>query len=98
MPTEFKKLSIRPITFEPVIIGQDLVTSVQEVSQEGLLQEILKPLHTISSKEIITDAACNSVQVDRIVRTPSRAIHNTPRVNVEVFSPSRGSNSNFAKW
>ena len=58
----------------------------------------MKPLHVISSKEIITDAACNSAQVDRIVRTPSRAIYNTPRVNVEVFSPIRGSNSNFAKW
>ena len=27
-----QKLSIRPITFEPVVIRQDLVTSVQETS------------------------------------------------------------------
>ena len=51
----------------------------------------------ISSKEIIRDAACNSAQVDSIVRTPSRAIHMIPRVNVEVFSPIRSSNSSFAK-
>ena len=57
----------------------------------------MKPLHVIISKEIITDAACNSAQVDSIVRTPSRAIHIIPRVNVEVFSPIRGSNSSFAK-
>ena len=92
-----QKLSIRPITFDPVVIGQDLVTSVQETSRESLSQESLKPLHTIRSKEIITDAACNSTQVDRIVWTPSRDIHMTPRVNIEVFSPSRCSNSSSAK-
>ena len=32
-----QKLSIKPITFDPVVIGQDLVTSVQETSRNGLL-------------------------------------------------------------
>ena len=83
----------------PVVIGQDLVTSVRETLREGLSLKSLKPLHTISVKEIVTDVACNSAQVDRIsVRTPSRAIHRTPGVNIEVFSPSRGINSSFAKW
>ena len=59
----------------------------------------LKPLHTISVKEIVTDTACNSAQVDRIaVRIPSRVIHRAPGVNVDVSSPSRGSNSSFTKW
>ena len=93
-----KKLPIRPITFEPVAIGQDLVTSVQETLIEGLSQESLKQLHTISSKDIVTDAACNSAQVDRIFRTSSRAINMTPRVNIEIFSPIRGSNYSFEKW
>ena len=93
-----QKLSIIPITFEPVIIGKDLVASVQETLRDRLLRESLKTLHTISSKEIVTDAACNSVQVDRIVRNPIRAIHRTSGVNLEVFSPSRVSNSSFAKW
>ena len=79
---KIQKLSIRPITFEPVFIGQELVMSVQETLRDGLSQESLKPLHTISSKEIVTDAACNSVQVDRIVRTPSRATHIIPGVNI----------------
>ena len=93
-----QKLSIRPITFKPVVIRQDLITSVQETSWDSLLRESLKPLHTISLKEIVTDRACSSAQVDRIVRNPSRAIHMTPRVNVEVFSPRHGSNSSFEKW
>ena len=62
------------------------------------MQESLNTLHTISSKDIVTDAVCNIAQVDMIVLTPSRAIHMTPRVKVEVLSPSRGSNSIFAKW
>ena len=33
-----------------------------------------------------------------IVRVPSRAIYMTPRVNIEVFSPSRGSKFSFEKW
>ena len=41
-------------------------------------------------------AACNSAQVDRSIRNPSRV--GTPEVNVDVFSPSRGSNSSFTKW
>ena len=36
------------------------------------------------------DAACNIAQVDRITVQPG--------VNVYIFSPSRGSNSIFAKW
>ena len=62
------------------------------------MQESLKPLHTISSKEIVTGEAHDIVQVDRIVRNPSRDIHMTPRVNIEVFSPIHCSHSSFAKW
>ena len=88
-----RKLSVRPITLEPVVIGQDLVTSVRETSRNGLL------LKSLNVKEIVTYAACNSAQVDRIaVWTPSRDIHNQPEVNVDVFIPSRGSKSSFAKW
>ena len=73
--------------------------SAQETSREGLSLKSLKPLHTISVKEIVTETACNRAQVDRItVRTPSRYIQITPGVNVYVFSPSRGSNSSFSKW
>ena len=61
-----QKLSIVPITFETVVIGQDLVTSVQETLQKVLPRESLKPIHTISLKEIVTDAVCNSAQVDRV--------------------------------
>ena len=94
-----RKLPIRPITLGPVVIGQDLVTSVRETSCEGLLLKILKPLHTISLKEIVMDVACNSTQVYRIaVWNPIRAIHRTPGVNVFIFSPIRGSNSSFEKW
>ena len=97
--TGIQKLSIRPITIEPVIVGHDLVTSVLETSRDGLLLKSLKSIHKISVKEIFTDTACSSVQVDKIaVRTPSRAIHRTPGVNVDVFIPIRGSNSSFAKW
>ena len=52
-----QKLSNRTITLKPVVIGQDLVTSVQETLREGLLLKILKPLHTISVKDIFTDVA-----------------------------------------
>ena len=93
-----QKLSFRPITFEPVVIGQDLVTSVQEKARVGLSIESLKPFHTISLKEIIMDAACNSAQVDMIFRSPSRAIHMTPKVTIEVFTPRCSSNYSFAKW
>ena len=90
------KLSIRLITLNPVVIGQYLFMSVQETFLEGLSLESLEPIHTISVKGIVTDAACNSAQVDRIaVHTPSRDIHKTPGVNVDVSSPSRGSNSSF---
>ena len=66
----------------------------------------LSPLNTISSKEIVTGAACKSMQVDRNIRkscTPvDRNIRNpsrvgTPEVNVDVFSTSRGSSSSFTK-
>ena len=60
--------------------------------------KILSPQNTISSKDIVTDVACNSAQVNRIdIQSPSRAIHRTPGVNVDVSIPSRGSNSSFAK-
>ena len=88
-----RKLSVRPITLELVVIKQDIVTSVQETSRNGISP------NSLNVKEIIKDVACNSAQVDKIfVRTPSRAIHDQPGVNVDVFSPSRGINSSFAKW
>ena len=62
------------------------------------MREILKPLHTIISKEMVTNAACNIAQVYRNIWTPIRDIHMTPRVNIDVFSPSRSSNSSFEKW
>ena len=94
-----QKLSIRPITLEPVVIGQDLVMSVQETSRNGFSLKSLNPLHTISVKDIVKEAACKSAQVDRIaVRTPIKTIHNQLGVNVDVFSPRRGSNSSFTKW
>ena len=34
-----QKLSIRPIIFEPVVIGQDIITSVRETSRDGLSEE-----------------------------------------------------------
>ena len=93
-----QKLSIRAITFKPVLIRQDLVMSVQETFCDGLLGESLKLLHMISVNEVFTDTACNSAQIDRIVWTHNRAIHRTPAFNVEFFSPSRISNTSFAKW
>ena len=94
-----QKLSIRPITLKPVLIGQDLVTSARKTSRDGFSLNIFNPLHTISVKEIVTEMECNSSQVDRIsVRTPIKTIHNQPGVNVYCFSPRRGSNSSFTKW
>ena len=58
----------------------------------------MKPLQTISLKDIVTGAARDSTQVERIVRNPSRDIPHYPRVSVEVFSPSRCSHSSIAKW
>ena len=87
-----------PVSFYPVIIVQDFVTSVQETSREGLLWESSKLLQTISLKDIRTGAARESGHVERIVQTPSRAICNSPGVNVEVFIPSRCSHSSIAKW
>ena len=75
--------------------------SVQETSREGLSRENLKPLQTIGLKEIVTDAVWNSTQFERIVRDPSgtrRDVHHSPRVNVEVFSPSHCSHSSISKW
>ena len=79
-----RKVSVRPILFKPAVIGQDLVTSVRETLCDGLSPNIL------SVKEIVTDALCNSAQVNRFAVQPG--------VNVDVFSPSRSSNSSFAKW
>ena len=67
----------------------------------------LSPLNKVTSKAIVTGAACNSAQVDRNIQkictpddrniqSPSRV--GTPGVNVGVFSPSRVRNSSFAKW
>ena len=68
--------------------------SVRETSRDGLSLNILKTLHTISVKDMVTDAACNSAQVDRIsVQTPRWDIHRTPGVNVYVFSLICSSNS-----
>ena len=38
------------------------------------------------------------MQVERIVRTPSRAIRHSPMVNLEVFNPSRCIHSSFVEW
>ena len=43
-------------------------------------------------------AAHGSTQIERIVRNPSRAIRHSPRVNIEVFCPSRCSHSSIEKW
>ena len=80
-----KNLSIRPITFEPVVIGQDLVTSVQETLRDGLSLKSLKTLHKIRSKDIVTDASYNSAQVDSIVLTHNRGIHRALGVKVEIL-------------
>ena len=73
--------------------------SVREKSHLDLSLTSLSPRNTIRSKEIVTNAACNSGQVNRInVRIPNRAINRNPGVKVDVFSPIRGSNSSFAKW
>ena len=93
-----KKLITILITFDPVVIKQDLVMSVRETSREGLSKVILIRIHTIKSKNIIADTAYDSAQVDRIVWNPSRDMHMTPRVNIEVFSPRCGSKSSFTKW
>ena len=45
-----RKLSVRPILFEPAVIGQDLITSVQETSCDSLSLKSLNLLHTIRLK------------------------------------------------
>ena len=89
-----RKLSVRPIIFEPAVIwviGQDLVTNVQENSRVELSLKSLYPLNTIMPKAIVTVAACNSMQFDsniresctsydRKIRNPNRI--GTPGVNV----------------
>ena len=65
------------------------------------MRESFKPLQTISLKEIVTDAARNSAQVERIVQNTSgtrRDIRHSPRINIKVFSPSRCSHSSIEKW
>ena len=37
-----------PVSFEPVVSGQDLITIFRETSQEGLSRDIFKPLQIIS--------------------------------------------------
>ena len=41
---------------------------------------------------------CDSVQVKRILWTPSRAVRQSPRVAVDVFGPSQCSHYSIAKW
>ena len=55
-----RKLSVRTILFNPAVIGQDFITSVRETSRDGFSLKSFSPLNTISSKEIVTGAACNS--------------------------------------
>ena len=72
-----KKLSIRLITIEPVVIGQDLVTSVREILRDDI------SLKSLNVKETVTEVTCNIDQVDRIyIRNPSRDVHNQPGVNI----------------
>ena len=57
-----RKLSVRPILFEPAVIGvirQDLVTNVRENSRVEISLKSLSPINTISLKEIVTGTACN---------------------------------------
>ena len=104
-----RKLSVRTILFDIAIIGvigQDLIMNFQENSRVVISLKSLSPLNRIRSKAIVTGATCNSAQVDRKNRKsctpvdrkiwkPSRV--GTLGVNVEVFSPIRGSNSSFTK-
>ena len=104
-----RKLSVRQL-FDPDvigIIGQDLITDVQENSRVELSLKSLSQLNTITSKAIVIGSACKCAQVDRNIRksctTPDRNIWNhnrvgTPGVNKGVFSPSHGSNSSLPKW
>ena len=65
-----RKLSARQL-FEPAVIGfigTDLVTNDQENSRVELSLNIFSPLNTITTKAIVTGAACNSAQVDRNIR------------------------------
>ena len=103
------KWSVRQL-FEPAVIGvigQDLITNVQENSRVYLSLKSLSLLNTITPKAIVTGAACKSAQVDRNTRktcTPDdRNIWNhirvgTLEVNEGVFSPSRGRNPSLTKW
>ena len=94
-----RKLSIRPILFEPAIIGvigQDLVMNVQKNLHMEISLEILSPLNTISSKDIVTGTVRNSAQVDRNIHNPSKV--GNPEFNVDVFSPICGSNFSFTIW
>ena len=107
---KIRKLSVRPILFNPSaigVIGQDLVTNVRENSRVELSLKSLSPLNAMSSKEVVTGAACNIAQVDRNIRknckpvdmsisNPSRV--GTPEVNIYAFSKIRGSISIFTKW
>ena len=74
-----RKLSVRPILFEPAVTGQDLVTSVRQTLCDGLSPK------SLNVKDVITDKKCKSTQVDRIaVQNPGRDIHNQPGVNVDA--------------
>ena len=92
------RLSVRPIFFEAAVvgvIGQDLVTNGRENLRVELSLKSFSPLNEISSNDIVVSAACNSAQVDRKIRNPSR--FGTPEVNIDFFSPSRVINSSFTK-
>ena len=61
-----RKLSVRQL-FDPAvigIIGQDLITDVQENSRVELSLKSLSPLIKVTLKEIVTGAACNTAQLD----------------------------------
>ena len=80
-----RKLSVRPILFEPAIIGvigQDLVMNVQKNLHMEISLEILSPLNTISSKDIVTGTVWNNAQVDR-------NIWNCTPVDRNIRDPSR---------
>ena len=104
-----RKLLVRNLFNQAVIkvIGQDLVMNVQENLHVELSLKSFSILNMISSKAIVTGVTCNSAQVDRNIWkncTPDdRNIQNPSRVdtlgvNVDLFSPTRGSNYILTKY
>ena len=103
-----RKLSVG--TFKPSVIGvigQDLVTNVQENLRMDLSLNSLSLLNTNTSEAIVIGWACKSAEVDRntlkMCMPPDRTTRShsrigTPAVNEGVFSLSRGKISSAAKW